>query len=93
MLIRAADIARGNGLQYVYAGNLPGQVGDLESTRCHVCSATLIERFGYFINRYRVTASGACPDCGTSIPGRWGNAFEGQITATPFLPGRRLRVV
>ena len=32
----AADIGRGDGLRYVYAGNLPGQVGDLEDTRCAV---------------------------------------------------------
>jgi pyruvate formate lyase activating enzyme len=93
MLVRAAAIARNNGLRYVYAGNLPGQVGDLENTRCHACSATLIERFGYFINSYRLTPSGTCPDCGTSIPGRWGKTFEGQISATPFLPNRRFRVI
>ena len=31
--------------------------------------------------RYRLTPAGACPDCGTSIPGRWGARFEGQISA------------
>src|SRR5207249_698747 len=93
MLMRAAAIGRANGLRYVYAGNLPGQVGELENTRCHVCSATLIERFGYFIHSYRLTPSGSCPECGASIPGRWGKIFEGQITATPFLPGRTLRIL
>jgi pyruvate formate lyase activating enzyme len=94
MLLAAAAIGRGNGLRYVYAGNLPGRVGDLENTRCHNCQALLIEREGYFVVQYRLTASGTCPDCGTVIPGRWGTAFEGQITATPFLPGsRRLRVL
>ena len=34
MLVRAAGIGRRNGLRYVYAGNLPGRVGDLEHTRC-----------------------------------------------------------
>jgi pyruvate formate lyase activating enzyme len=92
MLVRAADIARESGLQYVYAGNIPGQVGDLETTRCHRCSSPLVERHGYLIRSYRLTPAGACPDCGTAIPGRWGQAFEGQIAATPFLPGsRRLR--
>ena len=43
---------------------------------------------------YRLTPAGACPDCGTKIPGRWGAAFDGQITSTPFLLGnRRLRMV
>jgi hypothetical protein len=54
----------------------------------------LVERYGYLIRNYRITAEGQCPDCGTSIPGRWSASFEGQITATPFLPGtRRLRTL
>jgi pyruvate formate lyase activating enzyme len=94
MLMAAADIGHRNGLHFVYAGNLPGQVGDLEHTRCHHCHAMLVERYGYFIQEYRLTPTGACPECGTSIPGRWGAAFEGQIASTPFLPGRhRFRVM
>jgi pyruvate formate lyase activating enzyme len=89
MLMAAAEIGRRNGLRYVYAGNVPGRVGDLEHTRCHNCRALLVERYGYFIQSYRLTAAGACPDCGTVIPGRWGTGFEGQITSTPFLPGTR----
>ena len=92
LLMHAAAIGEANGLRYVYAGNLPGRVGDLEHTRCHHCRSVLIERFGYFIQQYRLTPGGSCPDCGTSIPGRWGREFEGQIAASPFLPGsRRLR--
>ena len=92
MLMAAAAIAREAGLRYVYAGNLPGRVGDLENTRCHNCAALLIQRYGYLVQAYRITAEGSCPDCGTAIPGRWGRQFDGQIAATPFLPGtRRLR--
>ncbi len=92
MLMHAADIGRKNGLRYIYAGNLPGRVGDLENTRCHQCRALLVERYGYFIQQYRITPDGACPDCGTKIPGRWARTFDGQIASTPFLPGsRRLR--
>jgi pyruvate formate lyase activating enzyme len=93
MLMEAAAIGQRNGLRYVYAGNLPGQVGDREHTRCHSCRAILVERYGYFIQDYRLTPAGACPDCGTSIPGRWGRQFEGQIASSPFLPGRRLRML
>jgi pyruvate formate lyase activating enzyme len=94
MLMAAAAIGASNGLKYVYAGNLPGRVGDLENTRCHACRALLIERHGYLIRRYRLTGDGRCPDCATEIPGRWGSAFDGQIAATPFLPGtRRLRTL
>jgi pyruvate formate lyase activating enzyme len=94
MLMNAAAIGARNGLRYVYAGNLPGRVGDLEHTRCHHCRALLVERYGYFIQDYRLTPEGACPDCGTTIPGRWGAGFDGQITSTPFVPGtRRLRTL
>jgi pyruvate formate lyase activating enzyme len=93
MLIGAAAIGRANGLRYVYAGNLPGQVGDLENTRCHQCRALLVERYGYHVRQYRLTGRGTCPDCDAAIPGRWSRAFESQITSTPFLPGRRLRIV
>jgi pyruvate formate lyase activating enzyme len=93
MLMHAAQLAKAAGLKYVYAGNIPGGVGDLEHTWCHECHALLIERYGYFIQQYRLTPDGACPQCGAAIPGRWGRQFEGQVTSTPFLPGaRRLRV-
>jgi pyruvate formate lyase activating enzyme len=94
MLMAAAEIGTRNGLRFVYAGNLPGRVGDLENTRCPHCRALLVERYGYFIKSYRLTPTGGCPDCGRAIPGRWGAAFEGQITDRPFLPGsRRLRTI
>jgi pyruvate formate lyase activating enzyme len=89
MLLRAAEIGRQAGLRYVYAGNLPGDVGELENTRCAGCGALLVERYGYLITGYHVTATGACPKCAKPIPGRWAPRFEGQITHLPFLP--RLR--
>jgi pyruvate formate lyase activating enzyme len=94
MLVAAGETARRNGVRYAYAGNLPGQVGDFENTRCHACRSLLVERYGYFIRSYRITADGRCPDCRTEIPGRWGSGFAGQITSAPFMPGtRRLRVL
>ena len=86
MLVRAAAIAQQNGIRYVYAGNVPGQVGSLENTYCHECRAVLIERHGYHVRRYRLTASGQCPECATTIPGRWATEFGGQITERPLLP-------
>ena len=86
-LQRAAEIGKRAGLRYVYAGNLPGQVGDLENTRCPNCHELLIARYGYLITDYRLTPEGRCPSCGTSIPGRWASAYEGQIAAHPFVPG------
>jgi pyruvate formate lyase activating enzyme len=88
MLLAAASIGRGSGLRHVYAGNLPGQVGDLENTRCQRCGDMLIERDGYYIRDYRITADGCCPACGVPVPGRWSDHFDGQIASRPFRPGR-----
>ena len=90
-LMRAAEIGKKAGLRYVYAGNLPGQVGDLENTRCPNCDELLIERYGYLITDYRLTPNGSCPACGTSIPGRWAREFQGQNTAHPYVPHLRRR--
>ena len=90
-LVRAAEIGQRAGLRYVYAGNLPGQVGDLENTRCPDCQAILIERFGYLILGYHLTANGCCPKCGSTIPGRWAPSFQGQITSRPFVLPIRTR--
>ena len=90
MLTRAASIGRRNGLRFVYAGNLPGDVGDLEDTACPGCGTVLVERFGYFIREYRLTPEGACPSCRRAIPGRWAATFDGQITSTPFAPRRSI---
>lgn len=70
-LVRAAEIAASEGLQFVYAGNLPGRVGPWENTRCPGCGRTLVERCGYLIRDYQITAQGQCPDCGRAIPGLW----------------------
>ena len=88
-LMRAAEIGKKAGLRHVYAGNLPGEVGDLENTRCHNCQQLLIERYSYLIMGYHLTSSGCCPSCGTRIPGRWAREFQGQITAHPFVPHAR----
>jgi pyruvate formate lyase activating enzyme len=92
-LLRAAEIGKQAGLRYVYAGNLPGRVGDLENTRCHQCRELLIERYGYLITGYHITAEGKCPKCAAQIPGRWAAKFDGQIAAHPFLPRGRQDLV
>jgi len=70
-LLRAAEIGQEAGLRYVYAGNLPGRVGDYEHTFCPNCQTRLIARYGYVILEYRLTADGTCPKCGARIPGLW----------------------
>ena len=92
MLERAACLGRRAGLRFVYAGNLPGHVGRLEHTYCPDCDRLLVERRGYLVRGYHVTADGRCPSCSRTVPGRWGRGFEGQLASSPFLPGRGRRL-
>ncbi len=70
-LLRAAEIGREAGLRYVYAGNLPGQVEEYETTFCPGCARPLIRRWAYVISEYRITPRGTCPYCNTPIAGIW----------------------
>ena len=70
-LIRAAAIGRDSGLRYVYAGNLPGEVGGLEDTRCPSCGATVIARRGYRVAHRAQDDEGRCLACRTPIAGYW----------------------
>jgi pyruvate formate lyase activating enzyme len=79
-LVRAAGIGARAGLRFVYAGNAPGRVGDLEHTRCPACRETLVERRAYWIGACRITADGRCPSCGEAIPGRWHAAGPGTAS-------------
>ena len=88
-LVRAAEIGKQAGLRFVYAGNLPGRVGDWENTRCSNCHEILIQRHGYHILQYHISPEGTCASCRASVPGRWASQFQGQITDHPYLP--RLR--
>ncbi|MCX7048508.1 MAG: AmmeMemoRadiSam system radical SAM enzyme [Candidatus Sumerlaeota bacterium] len=69
---RAAWAGADAGLNFVYAGNLRGGLGELENTGCPSCRATLIRRRGYTITEMRIGADGKCPDCHELIPGIWG---------------------
>ena len=90
-LARAAGIGKAAGLRFVYAGNLPGRTGELENTYCPHCHELLVERLGFHVLDYRLTARGSCPGCGASIPGRWATSFQGQIADVPYLPRFRRR--
>jgi pyruvate formate lyase activating enzyme len=70
-LVKAAEIGQEAGLNYVYAGNIPGRVGEYENTYCPNCRATLVERYSYTIRGYHLTAEGTCPKCGAAIHGIW----------------------
>ncbi len=68
-LSRARNIALGQGLHYVYTGNVHDTEGD--TTFCPGCSQPLIVRDWYRILDYRVTDDGHCPDCNAAIAGRF----------------------
>jgi pyruvate formate lyase activating enzyme len=83
-LLRAAELGRQAGLRYVYAGNLPGAVRELEHTACGACGERLIRRQGYRVLEYRITPEGRCPACAAKVPGRWAASFQRRPAHLPF---------
>ena len=73
-LLRASQHGKKAGLQFVYAGNLPGQVNNAENTYCPDCQHLLVERRGFRV--LSVDLKGEhCPSCTARVPGRWINSF------------------
>lgn len=70
-LFMARDIAKEEGLSFVYLGNLPG--GEINTTMCPSCNHELVRRKGFTLIRNRLNRN-ACPDCGTVVPGVWSAA-------------------
>jgi pyruvate formate lyase activating enzyme len=68
-LTRAREIARANGAQYAYTGNVHDVDGG--STACASCGTILIERDWYQLGAYRLTDDGHCRACGAALPGRF----------------------
>ena len=73
----AREIARKNGLRYVYTGNVHDPEGG--STFCHACGRKLIGRDWYAMSEYNLSDQGHCRFCGTPCagvfegpPGKWG---------------------
>jgi pyruvate formate lyase activating enzyme len=64
-LRRAAEIGRGEGLAYIYIGNVAGEA---EDTRCRHCGGMLVRRQGFYVTGNRIEA-GRCPDCGRPVAG------------------------
>jgi pyruvate formate lyase activating enzyme len=73
-LMKIVEYGARAGLQYIYPGNLPGQVGEWENTRCHHCQTTVIRRHGFLVKENRVNADGSCPHCHNALPGIWGKS-------------------
>jgi pyruvate formate lyase activating enzyme len=77
-LTDARRIAMGNGLRYVYTGNVWDQRG--QTTYCPNCNSVLIERNRYELGRWGLTRTGKCASCGERCagvfdptPGSWGS--------------------
>ena len=65
-LLRVREIARQEGIHYVYVGNVPGN--GYEDTVCPKCDKTVIGRVGYEINAWHLDAGHHCKYCGAPIP-------------------------
>ncbi len=77
-LTRAREIARANGVNYAYTGNVHDNLGS--STWCPNCGELLIERDWYVLGRWGLDAQGRCVKCATPLPGHF-DAQPGRFGA------------
>lgn len=66
-LKRCGEIAREEGIHFVYIGNVP-EAPDLENTFCPNCKKLLIRRRGFRVDENYIK-NGKCPYCNTPTPG------------------------
>ncbi len=66
-LRRAREIARQQGIHFVYTGNVHDPEGD--STWCPACGKRVIERDWYRLGAWELDPEGRCRHCGAKIPG------------------------
>jgi pyruvate formate lyase activating enzyme len=69
-LLRARDLAKANGLRFVYTGNI--RHPESQQTFCPSCGHLLIGRDGFDVTHYALTEQGTCPSCGHSCAGVFG---------------------
>ena len=65
-LERLHAVAKAEGLEYVYLGNVWGH--PLENTICPGCGAVAVERFGFTIRGWNLDSKNRCRQCGHAIP-------------------------
>ncbi len=83
-LEKSYDIAREEGVRFVYIGNVPGHPKN--NTYCPACGEAIIVRRGFAVLEYHLRA-GICEYCGETIPGVWWNEEpEGQPIEIPQGP-------
>lgn len=69
------EIAREEGLRYVYVANSPGH--ERENTYCPNCGKIVIGRFGYDTRVWHLDSQNRCKHCGYQMP------IVGSLTETP----------
>ncbi|WP_437938339.1 radical SAM protein [Sorangium sp. So ce341] len=72
-LVDVAGVAYARGMRYVYVSNVADRVRELSHTRCPGCYEVVVRRFNYETQEV-LLSGGACPACGTRVPGLWGPA-------------------
>jgi len=64
-LERAIEIAKNEGMNHVYCGNVPGHRS--ESTYCPRCGELLIKRHGFSVQEFKLNKSMRCFNCGKEL--------------------------
>jgi pyruvate formate lyase activating enzyme len=65
-LERLMDVARDEGMRYVYCGNVPGH--ESETTYCPDCGDPVIVREGFAVREKHLGPDHTCANCGATIP-------------------------
>lgn len=65
-LERHYEIAKEEGLRYVYLGNVPGH--KYEHTYCPECHAIAVGRYGFSVTSWALDSKNCCNSCGFPIP-------------------------
>lgn len=60
------QVAKAEGLNYAYVGNVPGH--PLEDTYCPGCKQVAIGRYGFYVDEWNLDAKNRCKNCGYQIP-------------------------
>ncbi|MCD4769331.1 MAG: AmmeMemoRadiSam system radical SAM enzyme [Bacteroidales bacterium] len=68
ILNKAYNIAREEGLKYVYIGNVPGTYAT--DTHCPECNRVVVGRKGYTITEFNIN-NGKCTFCNSKVDGIW----------------------
>src|SRR5436190_4268234 len=75
-------VAREEGLQYVYVGNVPGH--PWEHTYCPECNSIAIKRYGFDITGWNLDEQNKCASCGYQLPIIGG--LSSAVSEERFLP-------